>query len=32
MAPDNYLPKENELAVWGRKLQSLNEEKVWLKV
>ncbi|KYJ85473.1 DUF2868 domain-containing protein [Sulfurovum riftiae] len=31
-APNGYLPKENELAVWGRKLQDLGEKKVWLKI
>jgi len=31
--PENgYLPREKELAVWGRKLQSVGEEKVWLKI
>ncbi|BAF71476.1 DUF2868 domain-containing protein [Sulfurovum sp. NBC37-1] len=31
--PQNgYLPKQNELAMWGRKLQGMGEEKVWLKI
>ncbi len=28
---DKYLPKTKELEMWGRKLQTLNSEKVWLK-
>jgi len=32
MSENGYRPKENELAVWGRKLQDLGEKKVWLKV
>jgi hypothetical protein len=28
---DRYLPKTKELEMWGRKLQTLNSEKVWLK-
>ena len=31
-ADNGYLPKEKELAVWGRKLQGLDEEKIWLKI
>lgn len=31
-ASDGYFPKEHELSVWGRKLQSVGEKKVWLKV
>jgi len=29
---DTYLPKEHELAIWGRKLQGAGEKKVWLKI
>ena len=32
MPENSYLPRQNELAVWGRKLQSVGEEKVWLKI
>ena len=28
---DAYLPKTKELEMWGRKLQTLKNEKVWLK-
>ena len=28
---DLYLPKNKELEMWGRKLQTLKNEKVWLK-
>ncbi len=28
---DRYLPKTKELEMWGKKLQTLNSEKVWLK-
>ena len=28
---DTYLPKTKELEMWGRKLQTLKNEKVWLK-
>lgn len=27
---DAYIPKEKELAIWGRKLSALNHPKVWL--
>ena len=30
-AEDTYLPKSRELEMWGRKLQTLNSDKVWLK-
>ena len=30
-AEDMYLTKSKELEMWGRKLQTLNNEKVWLK-
>jgi hypothetical protein len=30
-AEDKYLPQIKELKIWGRKLQSLENEKVWLK-
>ena len=30
-AEDTYLPKSKELEMWGRKLQTLKNEKVWLK-
>ena len=29
-AADAYVPKEKELAIWGRKLSTLNHPKVWL--
>jgi len=29
---DAYLPKSKELEMWGRKLQTLKNEKVWLKL
>ncbi len=29
---DAYLPKDKELEIWGRKLQILKSDKVWLKV
>jgi len=28
---DAYLPKSKELEIWGRKLQILKNEKIWLK-
>jgi len=28
---DTYLPKSKELEMWGRKLQKINSNKVWLK-
>ncbi len=28
---DAYLPKDKELEIWGRKLQILKSDKVWLK-
>lgn len=31
-AQNGYRPREKELSVWGRKLQSLGEKKVWLKI
>jgi len=29
---DAYLPKSKELELWGRKLQQIGSDKVWLKV
>jgi len=29
---NGYIPRENELAVWGRKLQAVANDKVWLKI
>ncbi len=31
-AKDTYLPKDKELKIWGRKLQTLKNDNVWLKV
>ncbi len=28
---DTYLPKSKELEMWGRKLQQISSDKVWLK-
>ena len=28
---DGYLPKPKELEIWGRKMQTLNNKKVWMK-
>lgn len=30
-AEDTYLPKNKELEMWGRKLQQISSDKVWLK-
>ncbi len=29
---DAYLPKDKDLSMWGRKLQIVKNEKVWLKI
>jgi len=31
VAENGFFPKANELAVWGRKLQGMEEENIWLK-
>jgi len=28
---DGYLPKPKELEIWGRKMQTLNNKKIWMK-
>jgi len=32
MADDNYLPREKWIAIWGKKLQGLENGKIWLKI